>query len=344
MELSDDKEISTDDCKPSDWTKERLLKLKSLCSPDLQTYIDLPPGDGMAIVYVIFNIKDGKMYVGKHCHASIGKSFKESRLGDHIRPPSKRDTFFARAVRKHGELAFLPFILWHGLESDANASEVHWISPLGLHTRIDDGGWGYNLREGGDGGHHSRQSITKMIETMSTDEFKQKRSEKVLDWQANETTEHRDARYAKIRQTSNAEQYVSIKRESQKRWLATESTSSKSSRWEKIRATQRSNGHREHISKVTLLGWQKISDEAKQQRISKRQMTVERNFELSLQGLSVDEQRRRRIERSKKVASARRRSRIVAVARAYTKNSRLQPKEAFDLLRSGVIKDPGDGD
>jgi len=156
-------------------TMKRIVFVRSLCRAELQRFIEEPPGEGFAVIYAFVNIEDGKVYVGKHEHAQNGKSFLESRCQRHLNPTGIT-TYFAHAMRKHGKKSFEYHIVWHGPLSQVNDQECFWISSNGLHTIKDHGGWGYNLRGGGEGGALAPSVIAKIKESMATDESKTKRS------------------------------------------------------------------------------------------------------------------------------------------------------------------------
>jgi len=138
----------------------RISKIKAFCSPVLQHYMHSPPGVGMAVVYVAVNIDDGNVYVGKHTHGKSGVSVASSRRKYHESPPDSVNTYFSRAMRKHGKDRFDWFIIWHGGDQVCGEIEQYWISTNGLNSKCDEGGWGYNHREGGEGeGAHSQSTI-----------------------------------------------------------------------------------------------------------------------------------------------------------------------------------------
>jgi hypothetical protein len=153
----------------------RVAHVRSLAPVELQRFIEQPPGEGMAVIYAFVNIKDGKVYVGKHEHANGGQSFWESRCHRHLKPaPSAKKTYFANAMRKHGKESFEYYIIWHGLESEVNDQERFWIGPDGLHTIKDNGGWGYNSREGGEGGRFAPSVVVELKKIHNTEETLQK--------------------------------------------------------------------------------------------------------------------------------------------------------------------------
>ena len=165
-------------CENDDWAAvikglANLDRILAMVDPELQKYIDTPPGGGKSVIYVAVNIKNGKAYVGKHGHGKDGQSFAASRKKDHEKPQDDRHTYFAYAMRKYGPESFEWYILWHGDASYENDMEVFLISPEGVHTRLKaDNGWGYNLMKGGDGGEHSPETIQKIKAARNTTEFK----------------------------------------------------------------------------------------------------------------------------------------------------------------------------
>ena len=145
----------------------------------------------MAVIYVFVNLKDGKVYVGKHEHANGGESFKASRCKRHLKPSPNSKTYFSNAIRRHGKESFDYHIIWHGPESEVDDQEQLWIGPTGLHTIKDHGGWGYNTRDGGEGGRHAPSVIAKLKATLSTPEAKAAKSERMKAYWATLTPEER---------------------------------------------------------------------------------------------------------------------------------------------------------
>jgi hypothetical protein len=152
--MSDNGE-SDDDTAIDTHEPPQLIRLRALANPEIQKYIDTPPGEGMSVIYAAVNIKDGKVYVGKHCHGKSGTSFRRSRMQNHLHPNENSKHYFANAMRKYGQSSFVWFIIWHGSVECENKAEKYWISSEGLNTINAYGGWGYNVLEGGEGGAFS---------------------------------------------------------------------------------------------------------------------------------------------------------------------------------------------
>ena len=98
----------------------------------LQKYCDLPPGPGMAVVYVGRCRANGKMYIGKHCHGRTGHSVRCDRWK---RTGYSSCTVMQRALNAHGGIdGFDWWIIEHVPEEDVQAREAFWISPHGCNT------------------------------------------------------------------------------------------------------------------------------------------------------------------------------------------------------------------
>ena len=98
----------------------------------------------MAIVYLLTNKENGKMYVGKTV-----QSF-DVRWGGHVGSARRGDNgmLVCRAIKKHSPAAFERKVLEECDESMLGQRETHWI--VELKTHVSQGG--YNLTFGGDGG------------------------------------------------------------------------------------------------------------------------------------------------------------------------------------------------
>jgi group I intron endonuclease len=98
----------------------------------------------MAIVYLLTNKENGKLYVGKTV-----QSF-DVCWGGHVGSARRSDNgmLVCRAIKKHGPEAFERKILEECDESVLGGRETHWI--VELKTHVSQGG--YNLTFGGDGG------------------------------------------------------------------------------------------------------------------------------------------------------------------------------------------------
>jgi hypothetical protein len=147
-------------------------KLKPLIKPELQRFIDEPPGVGMAVIYVqVFPSK--KMYVGQHIHGVTGLSYARTRSK---KEPGTRIAY--NAQQKYGIENMRSFIIAHCPEGqrldkdgvykvvpgDSNDCEVYFISSEGLDTLKPAG---YNLKVGGQGGPQHEDTKRKMRETWS---------------------------------------------------------------------------------------------------------------------------------------------------------------------------------
>ena len=139
------------------------LKLKKLIDPELQKYIDEPPGVGMGVIYAQIS-PSTKMYVGQHCHQGSGNSMRKNRLDKSKQPDC---IAIHRAFCKYGPENIRTFIIARcpegkkdvDIPGDSNALEKFFIGPEGLDTLAPNG---YNLAEGGKNGKAHPLSKARM--------------------------------------------------------------------------------------------------------------------------------------------------------------------------------------
>ena len=95
----------------------------------------------MGVVYCAQNKIDQKIYIGQ---STLSLYKRKLYHGGHVRQGSQ--TYFHRAIRKHGFDQFLWCILSNENDEDKlNELEIHWIKELEATNKE----YGYNLREGG---------------------------------------------------------------------------------------------------------------------------------------------------------------------------------------------------
>jgi len=137
--------------------------LINVIDPELQKYIDTPPGVGMGIIYVqIFPSK--KMYVGQHGHGKNGDSMARTRLNKSVQ---NAGPVVVNAFKKYGAENVRTFIVARGPEGnhdtevrgDVNDLERSYIGPEGLDTQVPKG---YNLQAGGKSGKAHPDSCKRM--------------------------------------------------------------------------------------------------------------------------------------------------------------------------------------
>lgn len=95
-------------------------------------------------IYLIFNKKSGKAYIGQTIDL-------QRRKKDHIRALRKgehHNRYLQRAFNKDGENAFSFIVLERCKKEDLDAQERHWI----MHYQTMDSFIGYNLESGGNEG------------------------------------------------------------------------------------------------------------------------------------------------------------------------------------------------
>ena len=102
------------------------------------------------LIYTCTNRLSGKVYVGK-TSASVRQRWTEHQSSARRGSPY----LFHRAIRKYGAEAFeVQVIATASSEEELSNLEVRFIEELG--ARVPGG---YNLREGGEGGVHSQETI-----------------------------------------------------------------------------------------------------------------------------------------------------------------------------------------
>jgi hypothetical protein len=170
-------------------TDEELpLRLKNLIEDDpdrfraLQCYIDKPPGEGMAVIYVkVF--PNGKMYIGQHCHGNGAKSYLNTRM--HA-SRNTCQTLLARAFDKYNEKNVRHYIIAHcpagcnrfshiddkNEKADANDLETFYINEWNTLAPT-----GYNLQSGGMNSAMHPYTLAAHRERCNRPEWKWKRSQ-----------------------------------------------------------------------------------------------------------------------------------------------------------------------
>lgn len=107
--------------------------------------------DASCVIYCHTNQNNNKRYVGWaliYADQTPNEGMLR-RWKDHLQ--NNDELLFHRAIRKHGEDAFLHEVLEvTNLTADAKSAEKRWIAEL--RTCVLDDGWGYNMTRGGDGG------------------------------------------------------------------------------------------------------------------------------------------------------------------------------------------------
>lgn len=104
-------------------------------------------------VYSITNRINGKTYVGKTTQQPMAR-WKQHQ--DAAASSTKGSPHLYAAIRKYGISYFSFEVLCYVSETEIDAAECFLINVLGARA------FGYNLREGGDGGKHSEYTIQKM--------------------------------------------------------------------------------------------------------------------------------------------------------------------------------------
>jgi len=210
-------------------TDEELpLRLKHLIeyAPDrfraLQCYIDEPPGEGMAVIYVkVF--PNGKMYIGQHCHGNGAKSYRITRM--HA-SRNKGQTLLARAFDKYNEKNVRHFIIAHcpagcnrfshiddkNEEVDANDLETFYINEWNTLAPT-----GYNLQSGGMNSAMHPDTLAALRERCNRPEWKWKRSQQAQETNSRPEVKEKISAASKKHWEENYDEMCEVIKNSQNR-------------------------------------------------------------------------------------------------------------------------------
>ena len=103
-------------------------------------------------IYIIKNVKDGKIYVGQsvNCEERIKQHFRDFRRKKHD------NTYFQRAYDKHGKNNFESEIIVECSDSELNKLEVYYIQKFNSLAPN-----GYNIELGGKSGQRFTEEMRK---------------------------------------------------------------------------------------------------------------------------------------------------------------------------------------
>jgi hypothetical protein len=161
--------MQTDVCKAAEDVLSRV-------HPELQRFMEEPPGEGYAVIYAGLNLKNGKMYVGQHRHGQEGKSVAETRWKQHMKANGACPAF-SGAIKKYGAGAFKCVILDVCPEENADDVEIEAISNDGWDTLPPKG---YNLDKGGCGSQRTVSGIEAVRAANKKPEKRQKHSKDAI--------------------------------------------------------------------------------------------------------------------------------------------------------------------
>lgn len=105
----------------------------------------------MGVIYVIINLVNGKVYVGK---TTIDPRVRWTQHKTNARH-NRSDSYLYNSMRKYGIENFVIEVIDHGeSEQELNAKEIKWIATL----KSSQAAYGYNCTPGGDGAKHGPSS------------------------------------------------------------------------------------------------------------------------------------------------------------------------------------------
>jgi uncharacterized protein YciW len=216
--------------------------------------------------------------------------------------------------------------------------EHFWISENGLHTIKDRGGWGYNLREGGEGGLLSETVIEKMKQSHNKNETLEKhRLASVAQYEREIAI---DPEYRRNRAKSQMEKELlegkKTLAERGNEWWENASDA------EKARATQKRKdtiaAHTAERRRQKIEKFKQSMAPIKAVASSKLIATLAERFDAKIAGLSSKQQECMRNKRDAGRRKSDRKKQILAAARMFTGNQSLKLKDAMALLMSGSLE------
>lgn len=287
---------------------QNVARIEELAPEELQCYVHAPPGKGKAILYVAVNLLDGKMYVGKHAHGKGGRSMWASRGKAHCQPRAEKRSYFANAMRLHGSCSFGWLIVWHGDECEVDKTEKHWISPEGLHTIADNGGWGYNLMEGGEGASHRAKSTLLKLSVNAKAQ---------MDREADAGMVPLHERAALWWQTATPEQRLDHKN--------------------KCKAVY-SDERKKKYAEARRMWHETVSEDVIKLRSERQSDTCRAKFEESIKHLPLKQQEQRRRRRAKSDRLYERFMLRKEAVRSITNNPKLTNRQVAALIQEGVLR------
>jgi len=142
----------------------------------LQKYKHQPVPPGYKVLYAIVSLTGTeKAYIGKAGHLEKGAKYRIFGKGGHIQGPNSGRSAIHDAIVSNGWDTFTWFILALVPKDEVNNAEKAAIKKYNSLTETQ-GGNGYNIMKGGDGGEKTPEMIAKQKATMATTESKTKRS------------------------------------------------------------------------------------------------------------------------------------------------------------------------
>ena len=143
----------------------------------IQRYKFEPVPKGFKVLYaIVHRFGTEKAYIGKAGHTAKGAAYRVFDKGGHIQGPNAGRSAIHDAITAHGWDSFKWFILAGPIPVERiNDAEVRAIAKYNTLTERQ-GGNGYNIMKGGDGGDKTPEMVAKQKATMATSESRAKRS------------------------------------------------------------------------------------------------------------------------------------------------------------------------
>ena len=189
-------------------------RLRDLQSRRFEQFRTHPPGPGWGVIYVGVAVENGKCYVGKHAHGKKGECVGTARWAKHQRG-SGRCWAIQAACRTH---SVHWFVIDRVPEDLLDERERYWMTEFeGVES-------GYNLREGGQTGAMSEESIERLKLSMAEPDSKLHRSTIASEQRYTETRIHPEREAERLRKwretTSSIEHQVEMAAKVRATWDA----------------------------------------------------------------------------------------------------------------------------
>ena len=154
-----------------EWRDVHMNKLQPL-----QKYMGQPAPPGFGVLYaVVKRFGDEKAYIGKTSSAEEGARNRMYGPMGHARGRKDSESAIHNALKAHGKRNFIMFVFKLVPSEDLNEAEKKAIREFNTLSE-GQGGNGYNIMEGGDGGRQPDEVLERMHQTMATPEWKTRHS------------------------------------------------------------------------------------------------------------------------------------------------------------------------
>jgi hypothetical protein len=146
----------------------------------LQKYMSQPAPEGYGVLYAIVKkIDDEKAYIGKANSNDEGARYRAYGRNGHIKGVKGRKSVIHDAMKAHGNRNFIMFVFKLVPEPELNQAEKAAIKEFNTLTK-SQGGNGYNIMGGGDGGRQPQEVIERTKQTKSKPLYKKRMGDSMV--------------------------------------------------------------------------------------------------------------------------------------------------------------------